>query len=439
MAKYDMNYGNVYGGEKPQAPPSWGFIPASQQTISLTQSTIAPSSAYSLDSYPQGFTQAVPFKSPVEEAKDGLKKLEKKEKKKRQKRKDAKTAADTLLFLGLFNTVMWIIPIFGEGWHQRMFNGFGISFTRIRTSLFSITVDVECHHMEWPFGINSTKMAKLSPEHQVCKILSHMNGHHSLHSAKDLACAISHQACNIMESIWYSSFFLVFCFGVSALLSFLATLFLYYYWNQEHIKQVRDWAMGMFAFSPCFGILAFALYNLVCPDIGELPRTWTSTVNMVNGGTGLGEIRAIGGDSMYVRYGWCWWFSYITIAFSLAVPVVWGLWFKKHNDERQHELNATNEQLELEEAIQDIETKQDYVESGETYVPPCPSYTQQREFSKFGAAQHAQSLPNYTPPQYPGYQGNYYDGRYTAPQTGYPTPQSGLASHGATYGGGYGY
>lgn len=423
MAYDTGKYGNVFGSSEPQPPrqpPSWGFVPTSYQSYTPTLSTQAPNSISGIDtssgpysSYPSQDSFPVEFaeyQDPVKEAKDQMKKLEKKDRRKKQKRRDNKTAAEWLMFLGLFNAIMWVIPIFGSGWHQRMFNGFGIGFTRIHTSLFSIHVNTECHVMQWPFGIDSEQMAKLSPEHQVCKIFQHMNGTHSLHSAKDLACALTNQACWLMESVWYSSFFLIFSFAVNALCSLLAGLFLYFYWYQEHLKVIRNLAMIMFMITPIIGTVAFASYNILMPDIGELPRSWTSMVSTFNAGTGLGEIRAIGGDSLWIRYGWCWFFVYITIAWTLAAPISWKLWFGKHPDEKQHELNAVNEKLELENAIMEVENEEDYYANGQALADNDARL----------AAQQAQQLGGYYPPQsggaYPPQSGGAY-GAY-APQSG---------------------
>jgi len=376
------------------------------------------SGGYSQDSFPADFTQAAAFKDPVKEAKEKMKQIEKKDKRSKRRRNDAKTAAEILIAFGIFNALMWTIPIFGQGWHKRMFTGFGIGFTQINTSLFAINVKVECHAMDWPFGLDSEQMSKLSPEHQICKIFKHMEGQHSLHSGKDLACAISRHACNIMEAVWYSGFFLIFAFAVSALISFIASMFLYYYWYQEHLKQIRNWARGLYCAAPVTGILAFCLYCIIMPDIGELPRSWTASVQSVNMGTGLGEIRSIGEDSFYVRYGWCWFFCFITMAFNIAAPIVWGFFFKRHPDEKQHEINAMNERMEIEEAIAQVEETQDYVESGEVY----PS--QYKEAA-------------YSPPQYPPSSG--YGPQSSDPYGGAfagAAPQSGAAPGSYGYGGG---
>lgn len=428
---YDQNHGNVYGVHKepsfPSQPPSWGFVPTSLQSTTLPSSTSYPSAASQDASWPT-YAPEAEYKDPKAEAKEQLKKIEKKERRSKQKKKDAKSATEWLLFLGIFNAVMWAIPVFGTGWHQKMFNGFGIGFTRIKTSLFSIQVDVECHVMDWPFGIDSDMMAKLSPEHQVCKIFQHMHGTHSLHKAKDLACTISHQACYIMETIWLWSFVLVFGNAVSALTSIIASMFLYYYWYIEHLKAIRNWAMALYAFSPAIGTLSFATYCIAMPDLGDLPRSWTAMVQMVNAGTGLGEIRPIGDDVFYNKYGWCWYLSYIVILFSLAGPVSWGFWFNRHHEEKQHELAAVNERLEIENAIVELEEKQDHLawgggvapQSSDGYGAGCAAqpaagygagYGANQPVAGYGAgygvgfgyAQHQQLPPQQQPMMYSGY------------------------------------
>lgn len=378
-------HGTVHGGPKRNAP-SWGAFPEGWDGASLTQSMVstgpsgpstgteyssgiygtqaAPQSQYS--DYPAEFTEA---RDPVQEAKDKKKKLERRDRRGKRKRNDAKTAAETLLYLGVWNVIMWTIPILGGAWHKRMFAGFGIGFTQMQTSLFTMTFSVECHQMAWPFGLDDSKFKELSPEHQVCKILDKMTGTHSLHAARDMACAITHispssQSCSLMETVLYGSYFLIFGYAISALLSFIATMFLYYYWYEEHLAQIRNWAMALYVMSPVTGMMSFLIYTLIMPDLGELPRAWTSMVQSFNAGTGLGEIHAIGDDVFWVKYGWTWFFSYITFAFAMAAPVVWGVFFKKHEDEKVHERAAEKEIQAIEDAVVELEEKQDYVETG---------------------------------------------------------------------------
>jgi hypothetical protein len=211
-----------------------------------------------------------------------------------------------------------------------------------------------------------------------------------------------------METIWYSSFFLVFAFAVNALLSLLGCAFLYFYWYQEHLKIPQ---------------IAFAIYNIAMPDIGDLPRSWTNFVNTLNGGTGIGTITAIGNDSVFHRYAWCWYFVYITICFSLAAPISWQLWFQKHPDEKQHELDAINEKIEIENAIMGLEDEADNLATGGAY-----------------AAYADYSAPDYSAPQYPGacppQSSDIYGGAFAGagaypPQSGagYYPPQSGAGAY----------
>lgn len=305
---------------------------------------------------------------PEQVAKNAKKKAERRDKRGKRKRDAAKTANEVLLSLGIFNSILWTICIFGGQWHSTMFAGFGVGFTQLSANLFSLSFTVECPQIAWPFGLDDSKFKAMSPEHQVCKILQSMHGTHSLRTVKGMACAItatfpSSEACSIMGTMEHCSYFLIFGLGISALLSFFSSVVLYYYWYEEHMKQIRNMAMGLYCASPVTGILAFTIYTIIIPDVGDLPRSWTSMVQMFNGGTGIGEIKSIG-DGIWNKHGWTWFFCFVTFAFAIAPPVVWGVFFKKHPDERAHERSAEKEIAQIELAVVELEEKRDYVETG---------------------------------------------------------------------------
>lgn len=270
--------------------------------------------------------------------------------------------------------------------------------------------------MKWGLGIDWTVIEKMNPDQAVCKVFKAMEGTHSMQDGKDLACSLSTLACDTMGRIWYASFFLIFAYGVSALGSFIGAMFLYFYWYQEHLEKIRNWALALYMISPSVGVIAFAVYNILCPDLGELPRSWTAKVASINQGTGFGEIKPIGDDSVLNRFGWCWYLSYITFAFAIAAPVSWGMWFKKHYEEEKHEQDAMNEEWAVEDAVEEIATKQDWIESG--YDPKA--YNSQAtgihgvEFPEYGAGMKAGQDPyGYGGSAgYSGYpQGQMYPGR----------------------------
>lgn len=381
---YDKNYGMPGSGA---SQPTWGIVPGSLGSVSTntgggsmpysgaasSASPYAGSYPPSQDYYPQEYTE---YKDPVERAKEKLEKLNKKEKKQERKRKrkneDAKTAAETLIFLGVWNAILWIVPCFGNKWYTKMFNGFGIGFTQVAISLFSINVNIECKAMDLGFkrqfaaiGVDSQKFAELGPEYQVCKLMQHMGGTHTLQAAKNLACAIpGPEACYIMSTLWWSSYMVIFAFSVSALTSLFASMFLYYYWYVDHLKIVRLWAIGWLSASPFLGVVTFAFYNVIAPDVGDLPRAWTTLVRQANAGTGLGEIQAIGEDVFWNKFGWCWFFVWITVCFSCAGPVVWGMWFIKHPKEDQAELANAEDEVAMEQKIWEIQDQADYLRYG---------------------------------------------------------------------------
>jgi hypothetical protein len=120
----------------------------------------------SQDYYPQEYTE---YRDPVEHAKEKIKKLDKKiakkEKRRKQKLEDAKTAAETLIALGVWNAILWLVPLFGNKWYTKMFNGFGHLIVTI--SLWSINVVVECKMMDWGFGLDKVVMADYDPNYRI--------------------------------------------------------------------------------------------------------------------------------------------------------------------------------------------------------------------------------------------------------------------------------
>lgn len=394
MSAYDKQYGHVAGA--PQPPRSWGFVPSSMG------STMVPSSGggFGGSNYPSTaeFTEAREvFVDPKEAAAMELKTMKRKERRKKRNVEDAHTAAQMLLGCAFVSVIFWAIPCFGTGWHKKMFYGFGIDMVTIRTGLFAIDVVVDCHVMQWPTGKLTEIMHKLDVEQQICKVFQTMNGTHSMNAAKDLACVMGHEPCNIMGNIFYAGCALFFAFLCSALLDLAAFMFLYYYWHIEHLKSIRTWAMALFAIAPCFGSIGYIMYIILSPNIGDLPRSWCAFANTFNAGTGLFTIKPIEGqDNLFHSYGWCFYFAFISCSTSLTGPIVWGIWFKKHPDEKEHELNASLELAELEDAIEATHRQEDEVRMNPALAFPYSGYAGSAHQVPFaGAPGSAHAFPGF--------------------------------------------
>lgn len=370
---------------------------------------------------------------PKAEAEAQEKKTKRRARRKARKTSDAHTTAKALIATGIVAMVFWIIPCFGTGWNKRMFFGFGIDMLTIRTGLFTIDVVVDCSVMDWgilnlEYFRKDEKVKKMlhdmNFEEQICKVFRTFNGTRSLHAARDLACVLNTNACQIMSTVFYSSIFLMFSFACSALTSLVSALFLYYYWYTEHLKKIRDWSIGLFAVAPCFGISGFGLYTLLSPDIGDIPRSWSAFVETFNGGTDLFKIIPIPGqESVVQRFGWCFFWSFISCATSATAPIIWGMWFLKHPDEKEHELAAILEMAEIEDTIEAIAQQEDGVRAkaspSDYDYGGASAYSQAHAgaYAPYGGAQaHAAPQPGVA--GFPAY-GAYWGGTPYA-QQGYP-------------------
>jgi len=311
------------------------------------------------DGWSSDFTQATEYKDPKKakaDAESELKGIKRKERKKQRKADEAESAATSLIVIGVLAAIAWIVPCLGSRWHTRTFNAMGV-YTEMYTGLFSINFEAHCHQMKWGFGLDDVDaMKNLDPQYAACRVLSTMNGKHNMGAFKDLACSIPGNSCEIMSTIWLSSFLMLFACCVSAIMSLIAALFIYYYWFVEHLKVIRNFALGLFCLAPCMATMAFIMYSLVSPDIGDLPRAWNAWMQTIpfTAGTGLLSVKAIGEDVPWNTHGWCWFFLFISFGFAVAGPVVWGTFFKKHPDEDAHILAAEEEKQAMEEAIENV-------------------------------------------------------------------------------------
>mmetsp|Transcript_98723 Transcript_98723/g.171018 ORF Transcript_98723/g.171018 Transcript_98723/m.171018 type:complete len:503 (+) Transcript_98723:115-1623(+) len=367
--QYGDAYGQHYGGAPqgqpygapPQAPPSWGVMPANYNPGLYAQSSFPPSphGQSSSDAYgnyaprpdaAEKRMQALEIMEKRDEIKEERRKVKLKQNKKLQKLEDAENAAKIIAFLGVWDAFMWALPCFGNSWSWRMFNGFGIGGLTISTSLLAINVELYCDK-KGPIADHI--------ENKVCRLFEPLNGTQSLHHAMDLGCSIhfNHEACNAMSTLYYTSFMIIFCFMISALTSILGGICMYYYYFLSPLKKIRETALVCFAVSPVTGIAAFFAYSALSPDLGDLPRAWTSIVSTLDGGLGTFAIRPTGETNIFTRCGWCWFFCWISMAFSIAGVIVFLAFFKKHHGEKAAMKDERREKRQMEREIESIEDR----------------------------------------------------------------------------------
>lgn len=277
--------------------------------------------------------------------------MDNKQKKKQQERSMANSVIFWLLGLGLFDTALWLIPLLGNSWHSKQFTGFGIKYLSISTSLLHQTVNFDC--------------GKNLIEDQVCRIVSLLEGRHSLLAAKGLSCSLSTQACDVMSELYMTSFIPFFGFLTAAVFQILGVVFLYSYWRFEPVAKVRQWALSWFMAAAATGTTSFLLFTVLSPNLSDLPRGWMSVTADIGFMQDVFGIKPV--DEM--PYGWCYFGALFSIAFSMATVLAWMVFFNQHSEEHLCELVKENNKIEMAEQVANMQYSAELGERSALHQP----------------------------------------------------------------------
>merc|ERR1719329_568211 len=242
-----------------------------------------------------------------------------------------------LVALALFDTALWLLPLAGNSWHSKSFTGFGIKYLSVKTSLLSQTVEFDC--------------GKNILEDQVCRIVSLLDGQHSLLAAKGLSCALSSQACDVMSQLYATSFIPFFGFLTAAIFQVLGAAFLYFYWRVKPTAEIRQWALSWFIAAAATGTSSFLLFTVLTPNLSDLPRGWMAVSADMGIMSDVFGIKPV--DEM--PYGWCYFGALFSIVFSLATVLAWMVFFNQHSEEYLVELVKENHKIEAAEQKANIQ------------------------------------------------------------------------------------
>lgn len=260
-------------------------------------------------------------------------KMERLNRQEKQKKDDAQTAVIFLIVAGLVSALLQLISVFGRSWSYKQFVGMGIKIFTIRSSLFWISIDIEC--------------GKNWLEDGLCKVGARMNGEFSLHEGVGVACsAAGPTACDVMNRMYQCSFIMFITYLFAILCNLTGCFFLRYYWYVEHRAQIRIWAQTMLMLAPVISGIGIVAWSFVVPDLGELPRSWNAYQTAMAGNTlfGYHEVHDF-------RYGSSWAFAVVTWVVSSLLLVVWPAFFQKHHEEEGAEDEAERKKYEMETSL----------------------------------------------------------------------------------------
>lgn len=252
----------------------------------------------------------------------------------KQKEEQDKADAKTFILYWFFSetvlALLLLVPLTGNSWCYKQFVGLGLKSMYIRSSLFTLDVQVVC--------------GKNWLEDQLCKLGSSVSGSRSLQDGSAVFCGMSSSACSLLGQLYWSSVLLIFLFSLAIFLNLIGSYLLYSYWFNRPLPKLRAWALGFYGASTALPILGLIIWGFLAPDLADMPNSWNQKTAIK--GTSLFSYKAIETKS---PYGWCFVAAIFVLAFMVANSVAWVFFFKRHEGEDEAELEEVMEEQKLAE------------------------------------------------------------------------------------------
>lgn len=242
---------------------------------------------------------------------------------KRQRRRDEQLSRglSAVQYLGGFamlNALLLLVPLFGTSWNSKQIVGFGVRSLMIRSDVFMLSVELDCNKNNFVEGY-------------LCKRLTFMSGRMTLHSALMNSCAISKQACSVMELLFAGSIVLFGCLTLGFCLLVVGTFCLLSYWYSEPNSQVRGVAKACYFLAPLTVTGGVGLWTMLAPDLDEIPRAFMFG-NSMNGIAGSAFSMK---EAHEFQYGWTFALALLVCISLWIQAVLWSFWFVEHPGEEE--------------------------------------------------------------------------------------------------------
>jgi len=208
--------------------------------------------------------------------------------------------------------------LIGDSWSVKRITGTGIGMLTMRTSLLSLTIDLDCRKS---FFLESW----------TCKNFLGAQGVHSFLDATGATCAvpvIGSSMCGVMSQAYHVSFLIFGSFTSAAVCNFFAAFFLWQYYEMHH-PHLRNWASSLIAAGTGIACLGLILWTLSMPDLGDIPRAISSGTSALTGG--LVGFR----DLVGFQFGWTWFAACFMCLLMLVQSVLWYCFFMQKDDEEE--------------------------------------------------------------------------------------------------------
>lgn len=224
------------------------------------------------------------------------------------------------------NIVLVLVSVFGSSWNEFEIQGPGVKTVSISANLFMIYIDTQCgrHFMQ----------------ESICQTAATMNGGHTLHGAREKACSISADACDVMHKIYKGSLIIFFFYWAAIIFLICGAASLRHYWYVNPATKTRRLSIASFFLAPFLGSLGLLIWMLVVPNFIEIPRSWSHPSEQVFDCSPNCPEQGF-------PYGWSWCFSVAALSLMFLQLALWPCCVRQHQAEGLAEIIDENRQLLL--------------------------------------------------------------------------------------------
>jgi len=245
-----------------------------------------------------------------------------------------------MVFSQVFFSVCIVVLMFSGYWCTNRLTGAGVGTIVVSTSLWTITVDVECRSN--------------FIEEAVCRqTWINIQGSRPLYEMQGHACSLVPSACDVLRRIFESSLVLVFFMVFAAICQLTSAFFLYSYSYTTAHPKLREYSSLLVWLGPMIMLAGLTVWSFLVPDLGELPHSMTNLAHMV----GLGGV--LGYHKVHdIQMGRSW---FAAVALELCL-IIQGAFWKTFFFESENEDEVIWEEVRQKQYIEslDYETFDDF-------------------------------------------------------------------------------
>jgi len=228
---------------------------------------------------------------------------------------DNASCATTVCFWGIFNGLLWAVPLLGDNWWNKVWHGLGVRKLTMSLGLFNVATAVDCD------GYAETNA-------QLCTAWTKYSHPMAITEMRDDMCKAVPGKCPVMQSVVQAGYIPLYGLPAAAACEVLSILLLYFYWHGKPSGLARNLGVRVASFAPVVGMLSVFSWLLWCPYMHELPRIWAEE----GGNKDFANSSFFGmKESFTMPMGWCFIMVFIGVMSSTArFFVQWTMPFHIH-------------------------------------------------------------------------------------------------------------